>query len=74
MLLFISGIINKIKLSFANKYAKSMARHLATLLAGFLASIGLVVDNQDQLEYLIGGVLIYVVSQIFSFLDKKKDK
>ena len=71
MILFLSGLIAKIKLSFASKYAKSLARHLATLLAGALASIGVVVQDSAQLELIISGVLIYIVTQGLSFLDKK---
>lgn len=71
MLFFLSGIINKIKLNFASKYAKSVARHLATLLAGALASIGVVVQDSSQLELIISGVLIYIATQALSFLDKK---
>ena len=73
MVLFIGGLIERIKKAVLTKYLGSFARHAATVLAGWLLSIGIVLENPHQIELIITGVLTYLVTQAISLINVKEN-
>lgn len=67
-----------IKRLVLSKYGASVIRHLLTALAGFLVAWGIVSDVGElqpwinQTADLLLAILLYVLAQGASFLDKKK--
>ncbi len=57
-------------------FITSIVRHLLTLAAGSLLAIGVTEGDADNLvkaaEPVVGGAILYGVSQAWSLLDKKK--
>jgi hypothetical protein len=57
-------------------FVASIVRHLLTLAAGSLLAIGVAESDADNLvkaaEPVVGGAVLYGISQAWSLLDKKK--
>jgi hypothetical protein len=57
-------------------FIASIVRHLLTLAAGSLLAVGVNEADADNLvkaaEPVVGGAILYGVSQAWSLLDKKK--
>jgi uncharacterized protein (DUF697 family) len=57
-------------------FIASIVRHLLTLAAGSLLAVGVTEADADNLvkaaEPVVGGAILYGVSQAWSLLDKKK--
>jgi hypothetical protein len=57
-------------------FIASIVRHLLTLAAGSLLAVGVTEADADNLvraaEPVVGGAVLYGVSQAWSLLDKKK--
>jgi hypothetical protein len=57
-------------------FLASLIRHLLTLAAGGLLAVGVTESDATSLvraaEPVVGGVVLYGVSQAWSLLDKKK--
>ena len=57
-------------------FIASIVRHLLTLAAGSLLAVGVSEGDADNLikaaEPVVGGAILYGVSQAWSLLDKKK--
>lgn len=72
-------MIDWIRGIFLSKYAKSLARGLARAAAGALMAIGTIAPEEIEVfssaaEPIIAGLLIFLVTQLLSFLDKKKNQ
>jgi len=61
-----------------NAIIASVVRHLLTLLAGGLLAFGVSEGDAANLvkavEPVVGGVILYLISQGWSLFDKKKTK
>lgn len=64
-------IREKLLALFGPKYIASLARHIATALAGVLGSYGV---TNGALEEVITGVLLFLLSLALSFFDKAKNQ
>lgn len=57
-------------------FIASVIRHLLTLAAGSLLAVGVTEHDADNLvkaaEPVVGGAVLYGISQAWSLLDKKK--
>lgn len=57
-------------------FIASIVRHLLTLAAGSLLAIGVAESDADNLvkaaEPVVGGAMLYGISQAWSLFDKKK--
>jgi hypothetical protein len=57
-------------------FVASIVRHLLTLAAGSLLAIGVAEGDADNLvkaaEPVVGGAVLYGISQAWSLFDKKK--
>lgn len=71
-------IITKLGTLFGSKYSKSIARTLAAVVAGVLLKAGIPEEVVTQftlgLEPVIAGLIIYLLAQAASFLDKFKNQ
>jgi hypothetical protein len=69
-------ITKKLKDLFINKYSKSFARHAMTVASGWLLAIGLAPEVvgpfKESGTLVLAGVLAWAVSQLWSWLDKRK--
>lgn len=72
------GLFDKLKKLILNKYLKSTIRHLTSSLGTWLIVIGL--DSEQVGEFIplateiITGIGLYLVAQLLSFGDKKKNQ
>ena len=73
-----SWILDKIKALFAAKYINSASRQLLAVIAGTLLALKIPKEQVDvliqALDPVLLGALTYAVSQLWSFLDKKKNQ
>lgn len=73
------GLFDWIKEKFLNKYARSLIRGLSRSIGGYLAGIGVaspeIVDSfTGSFEQVALGLVMMIVPQITSFMDKKNNQ